>query len=83
MKKVEVIKKVSSHIENGVEKIDYVGIVTGITKDGDEIGDYINASTIKDPELLGKIKTFMSTARKTPTIFHSGIFGSITGNIYE
>ena len=83
MKKVEIIKKVSTHIENGVEKLDYVGIVTGITKFGDEIGDYIDATTITDQKLLSKIKDFMATATKTTTTFDSGIFGTMTGCFYE
>lgn len=83
MKKVEIIKNVSTHIENGVEKIDTVGLVTGITEFGDEIGDYIDATSITDQKLLAKIKDFMAKATKTTTTFDYGIFGKMTGCFYE
>lgn len=83
MKKVEIIKKVSTHIENDVEKLDYVGIVTGITKFGDEIGDYIRGETIRDQKFLEKIKDFMKTATKTTKEIDFGIFGTMTVSLYE
>lgn len=83
MKKVEIIKNVSTHIENGVEKIDTVGLVTGITEFGDEIGDYIRGETIRDQKFLEKIKDFMSTATKTTKELDFGIFGTMRSFIYE
>lgn len=83
MKKVEIIKSVTSHIENGVEKIDVVGLVTGITEFGDEIGDYIRGETIRDQKFLEKIKSFMTTATKTTKEIDFGIFGTMRSFIYE
>ena len=83
MKKVEIIKSVSTHIENGVEKIDTVGLVTGVTDFGDEIGDYIRGETISDQKFLTKVKSFMATATKTTKEIDFGIFGTMTANCYE
>jgi len=83
MKKVEIIKNVSTHIENGVEIIDAVGVVTGITEFDDLIGDYIDGITIKDEKFLEKVKNFMATATKTTKELDYGIFGSMTSNYYE
>ena len=79
MKKVKIIKNVSTHIE----KIDSVGLVTGITEFGDEIGDYIRGETIRDQKFLEKIKSFMRTATKTTEELDFGIFGTMTANYYE
>lgn len=83
MKKVEIIKSVSTHFENGVEKIDTVGVVTGITIFGDEVGDYIRGETIRDQKFLTKVKSFMSTATKTTKEIDFGIFGKMHSFIYE
>jgi hypothetical protein len=83
MKKVEIIKSVTSHIENGIEKIDVVGVVTGITEFGDEIGDYIRGETIRDQKFLEKIKSFMTTATKTTKEIDFGIFGKMCSYLYE
>ena len=83
MKKVEIIKSVTSHIENGVEKIDTVGVVTGITEFGDEVGDYIRGETIRDQKFLTKIKEFMATATKTTKEIDFGIFGIMRAYLYE
>lgn len=88
MKKVEIIKNVSTHFENGVEVIDTVGVVTGITKHcltgkEIEIGDYIRGETIRDQEFLSKVKSFMSTATKTTKEIDFGIFGKMHSFIYE
>lgn len=83
MKKVEIIKSVTSHIENGVEKIDTVGVVTGITEFGDEIGDYIRGETIRDQKFLTKVKSFMATATKTTKEIDFGIFGTMRSYLYE
>lgn len=88
MKKVEIIKNVRTHIENGVEIIDTVGVVTGITKSclsgkEIEIGDYINGATIKDQKFLARIRDFMAEATKTTSSVDYGIFGSMTACYYE
>lgn len=83
MKKVEIIKKVFTHIENGVEKIDVVGVVTDITEFGDEIGEYIRGETIRDQKFLTKVKEFMRTATKTTEELDFGLFGKMHLYLYE